>query len=149
MKSWKKALLIVSGVFPLLILQLLFARDLLAQSATSLIQPSQSQGGWRFDNGQEFPGAKGPLFLSESEFRGQPVLTLHADFSGGGNYVQAAVNLPDRPLETLSFSVKVPVGQGYIPIRLVDGSKQCHQVKLKLNFKGGWQQITVPVETFF
>ena len=80
MKSWKKALLIVSGVFPLLILQLLFSRDLLAQSATSLIQPSQSQGGWRFDNGQEFPGAKGPLFLSESEFRGQPVLTLHADF---------------------------------------------------------------------
>ena len=34
-------------------------------------------------------------------------------------------------------------------IRLVDGSDQCHQIRLRINEKGGWQQIVLPVEEFF
>ncbi|MFT5123332.1 MAG: hypothetical protein ACI97B_001965 [Verrucomicrobiales bacterium] len=133
----------------LLILLLAGPSVLFAQSAISLIQPTQKMGGWQFDNGQEFPGAKGALALAEAQHRDQPVLALQADFTGGGNYVQASVKLPKQSVDTLSFWVKIPPGTGVLPVRLVDGSGQCHQVKLKLNDKGGWQQISVPVERFF
>ena len=32
-----------------------------AQEAVSLMKPGQPRMGWSFDNGQEFPGAKGGL----------------------------------------------------------------------------------------
>lgn len=119
------------------------------QQPLSLINPAQQRGGWKFDNGREFPGARGELELSAERFRDQPVLALRGDFKQGGNYVQAAIALPDLPVERLSFWLNAPAGSTAIPIRLVDGSGQCHQLKLRLNDKGGWQQITLPVDEFF
>ncbi|MCA9271348.1 MAG: hypothetical protein KDA41_22850, partial [Planctomycetales bacterium] len=119
------------------------------QAPISLIDAKQDQGGWKFDNGREFPGARGQIALAETRFREQPVLALRSDFTQGGNYVQAAVDLPNAPIETLSFWVNAPRGATALPIRLIDASGQCHQVRLKVNDKGGWQQIIVPVDEYF
>lgn len=115
----------------------------------SLIFPEKSQGGWAFDNGKEFPGAKGELKLADKKYRNKPVLSLQGDFTKGGNYVQAAISLPDVPINTLSFWVNVPSGVQSIPVRLIDATKQCHQLKLKINDKGGWQKIVLPLEELF
>ena len=114
-----------------------------------LIDAGKKHGGWRFGNGAEFPGAKGTLELASERLRDQPVLALRGDFSGGGNYVQASIALPDIPVDTLSFWLNAPAGCPAVPIRLVDGSGQCHQLKLKVNDKGGWQHIVLPVDDFF
>lgn len=120
-----------------------------SQQPTALIDADAKRGGWRFDNGREFPGARGGLELAAEPFRDQPVLALRSDFTEGGNYVQAAVSLPKVPVDTLSLWVNAPAGASSIPIRLIDATGQCHQLKLKLNDKGGWQQITLPVDDYF
>ena len=127
----------------------IFSRVAVCEEPMSLIDHGDKQGGWRFDNGREFPGAKGQLVLADEHFRDQPVLSLRGDFTEGGNYVQAAVDLPDVPMDTLSFWIDVPAGTSTVPIRLIDGTKQCHQLRIKLNDKGGWQKITLPVEEYF
>ncbi len=120
-----------------------------AQDAISLIDRTKAGGGWKFDNGREFPGATGSLEVSEERFREQPVLDLHGNFTKGGNYVQAAISLPEIPIETLSFWANLPPGADSLPMRLVDGTGQCHQIRLKMNDKGGWQHIVLPVDRFF
>lgn len=120
-----------------------------SQQPVALIDPSQPAGGWRFDNGREFPGARGKLELAAEGFRGQPVLSLHGDFTQGGNYVQAWVALPKDRLDTLSFWVNAPVGSKRLPIRYTDANDQVHQINLKLNEKGGWQQLVLPLDKFF
>ena len=129
---------------------LFFASTLCAQSgAIQLIDPAQPKGGWRFDNGREFPGAKGSLELDSENFQGQPVLVLNGNFTGGGNYVQTLINLPSAPVDTFSFWINIPAGTNTLPVRLGDGSGQTHQLRLKLNDKGGWQKIVVPVDEYF
>lgn len=118
-----------------------------AQEPLPLIQPSEELGGWSFGNGPEFPGAKGELKLVDET--GVPTLELHGDFSGGGTYVQAACRLPDVSIESLSFDVKVPAGVGQLTTRLIDGSGQCHQLRVRLNDKGGWQTFKFPVARYF
>jgi hypothetical protein len=119
------------------------------QQPIALIDGNKEKGGWEFGNGPEYPGARGTLELAAETYRDKPVLNLYGDFSQGGNYVQAAFNLPEIPIDTLSFWVHAPTGVKQLTIRLVDGSEQCHQVRLKINEKGGWQQIVMPVEKFF
>jgi hypothetical protein len=114
-----------------------------------LIDGTKAAGGWGFGNGPEFPGAHGGLELAAETFRDQLVLTLYGDFSKGGNYVQASVGLPETPIDTLSFWVNTAAGTKQLTVRLVDGSDQCHQVRLRINEKGGWQQVAMPVEEFF
>ncbi|MFT7639047.1 MAG: hypothetical protein ACI9G1_000774, partial [Pirellulaceae bacterium] len=120
-----------------------------ARQTISLIDTEQEQGGWGFGNGAEFPGAKGELKLVQERFRDKPILALRGDFSKGGNYVQGAIDLPDVPVDVLSFWLNAPNGSDTITIRVVDGSDQCHQLKLKVNDKGGWQRISLPVDEFF
>ncbi len=132
-----------------LMLAAAMAHAALSQQPTSLIDADARQGGWRFDNGREFPGARGELELADESFGDQPVLALRGNFTEGGNYVQAAVSLPKTPVDTLSLWVNAPAGASSIPVRLIDGTDQCHQLKLKLNDKGGWQQITLPVDEYF
>ncbi len=114
-----------------------------------LINSQQPLKAWSFGNGAEFPGAKGELAVASDTFQDQPALRLHGNFSQGGNYVQAQIHLPETPVETLSFWVNVPRGVSQLPIRLIDGSGQCHQLRLKLGDKGGWQQLVLPVDEFF
>jgi hypothetical protein len=135
--------------FILLVVCVMFADRVAGEQPLSLIDATKSQGGWKFGNGSEFPGARGSLELSSERFRDQPVLALHGDFSQGGNYVQAQLALPDTPIDEFSFWINTPAGADAITIRLIDASEQCHQLKLKINDKGGWQQIKLPVVEFF
>lgn len=128
---------------------LLGCTTLHAQETISLIEPEQPTKGWNMGLGLEFPGAKGKLVAADETFRESPVLSLQADFTGGGNYIDAQLKLPEQPIETLSFWVKIPAGLTSLPIRLIDGSGQCHQLRLKLNDRGEWQQVSLPVERFF
>lgn len=121
----------------------------ICQQPIPLINGNEEKGGWEFGNGPEFPGARGKLELAAESYRDEPVLSLYGDFSKGGNYVQAAIGLPEIAIDTLSFWVNAPAGVSQLTVRLVDASEQCHQIKLKINEKGGWQQIVLPVEKFF
>ncbi|MFP4058248.1 MAG: hypothetical protein ACLF0G_15380 [Candidatus Brocadiia bacterium] len=114
-----------------------------------LIDPGKPAGGWTFGNGPEFPGARGELRLAEERFRGKPVLSLHGDFTKGGNYVQAWIALPKGPVEALSFWVNTPPGSKRLPIRFTDAEDTVHQVNLKLDERGGWQHMVFPVKDFF
>ncbi len=127
----------------------LLASVALGQQPVSLIDAHQSAGGWKFGNGPEFPGARGKLELAAEPFRDHPVLSLSGDFTQGGNYVEASIVLPETPVEALSFWVNCPTGAKQLTIRLVDGSEQVHQIRLKIHEKGGWQQLVLPVEEYF
>ncbi|MFW6108261.1 MAG: hypothetical protein ACOC8D_00455 [bacterium] len=128
---------------------LALAAAALGGEAVPLIDPAQPRGGWTFGNGPEFPGARGTLELADEPFRGKPVLSLHGDFTEGGNYVQAWVPLPKTEVETLSFWVNAPAGSKRLPIRFTDADDKVHQINLKLNAKGGWQHIDLPIARFF
>jgi len=126
----------------------------LAQNPVSLIDPEKPTSGWEYGDGPEFPGARGKLEVAAGNsaaetFRDKPVLSLHGDFTDGGNYVQAEVALPGSGVGTLSFWVNSPAGSLGLPIRWMDTGGKVHQLKLKLNDKGGWQQIVLPLDDFF
>lgn len=85
---------------------------------------------WTFDNGQEFPGAKGSLsVVKEGPQEGQNCLKLAGDFAGGGAYVQTirdlkAVDMKD--LAAIRLKVKSDNTKA-ISVRLIDSTGQCHQ----------------------
>ena len=76
-------------------------------------------------------------------------MELQGNFDKGGQYVQAQTSLPNLPIETLSFWVNIPGGCNQLPICLIDGTGQCHQLRLKINERPGWQQIVIPVDDYF
>ncbi|MCZ7643828.1 MAG: hypothetical protein M5U26_00860 [Planctomycetota bacterium] len=113
------------------------------------IEADKPLGGWTFMNGPEFPGATGALELvPEAEGLGRPALKLSGDFTKGGNYVQAAKEFEKGLVARLAFRVKAP-GAKQLTIRVVDGSKQCHQINLKLDAGDGWQALDFPLLDFF
>ncbi len=123
-----------------------------AEQDVQLLVSGKPALGWAFDNGREFPGAKGELEAdAEVKHDGRESLRLSGDFTGGGNYVQmsrdvAALNLN---LSALSFWIKAP-GVSGIGMRLIDGSKQCHQISLHFDpVSDDWRLVTFPVERFF
>lgn len=125
------------------------AATAIGQQPLPLIDARQAAGGWQFDNGREFPGAQGKLELASETFRDQPVLSLHGDFTQGGNYVQAWVALPKTGLAALSFWVNAPANSQRLPIRYTDAKDRVHQINLKLHEKGGWQHLMLPIDDFF
>jgi len=115
----------------------------------ALILADKPGGGWAFDNGQEFAGAKGDLTLDDTVPPARrPALRLRGDFSGGGKYVQAGTALPAKPIDALSFWIKAP-GAEMGTLRLTDSTGQCHQIKLKLESAAGWQKVYLPVAELF
>lgn len=138
------------GIFVLAILLFSgFGAKAFAETPSALIDPEKPAEGWQFGDGPEFPGARGELTVAAEPFRGKPVLSLHGDFTGGGNYVQAETALPTAKIGRLSFWVNSPTGSERLPIRLMDENNKVHQLNLRLNPKGGWQQIVLPVDDFF
>lgn len=115
----------------------------------ALIHADQPAGGWRIGLGKEFPGARGELRFAEQRFEGRPVLELDADFSDGGKYIEAATDLPNVPIDAVSFWLSAPVGADTIVMRLIDGSGQVHQFRLKISDRGGWQKIDFPLRRYF
>lgn len=107
--------------------------------------------GWNFDNGQEFPGAKGALVVDATVKHGdQESLFLSADFSGGGCYVQMGRDVSALKVDpsVISFWLRAP-GVKSISMRLCDSSGQCHQLVQNVEASDDWRQITLPVEKFF
>ncbi|MCY3024201.1 MAG: hypothetical protein NTW87_34935 [Planctomycetota bacterium] len=117
-----------------------------AESTVSLIAPDKPQGGWSFGNGPEFPGATGTLSVETDADK--PVLVLHGDFTKGGNYVQAGRDLPGVAFDKLSFRLKA-AGANRVTMRIVDASKQCHQIDLRLDGGDAWQAMEFPIAEFF
>ncbi len=125
------------------------ATSAFAQDTTNLINPDSAMNDWSFSLGQEFPGAKGQMTLEPeaSPSRG-PALKLHGDFSGGGNYVAAARDLPAVNPRMLSFNLKYP-GASQISLRLTDTGGTTHQIVFSIDPRDGWQRVQFPVDAFF
>jgi hypothetical protein len=134
----------------LLSLSILRSQPAIASEEIALIDQAAPTSGWRFDNGQEFPGAKGGFSADDSvEPQYRPALRLDGDFTGGGNYVQIGRDLPVADIESLSVWIKAPEGMGQTTMRLIDGTGQCHQFNLKVESHGEWQRILFPVARYF
>ncbi|MBE3124016.1 MAG: hypothetical protein IMZ65_04360, partial [Planctomycetes bacterium] len=121
-----------------------------AQAMMDLLPgPAAENFGWTFDNGQEFPGATGKLSVdAAAKHNGKDSLRLDADFTKGGNYVQAAGPLPDKDIGELSFWLRAP-GSDALAIRIIDAGGQCHQINLKIQQTDEWQQVVFPLARFF
>lgn len=98
---------------------------------------------WMFLNGPEFPGASGKL-----SFPAPGTGRLEGDFSGGGDYVQAALRNPvDLPeARALRFEVKTTARR--LSFRFRDASGQSHQRSLPLSGSdAGFQAVTFPFQS--
>lgn len=95
---------------------------------------------WTFNNGAEFPGAKGSFRLGNDHQK--PVGVLKYDFSGGGNYVEASCNVSIGKINALSFQVKSAHRQSIL-IRVIDHSDQCLQFYKSYSRKNQWQAFRV------
>ncbi|MGC9259669.1 MAG: cellulase family glycosylhydrolase [Phycisphaerae bacterium] len=95
---------------------------------------------WTFWNGAEFPGAKGSFKIIQDHQT--PVGLLNYNFAGGGNYVDAGVNVAIKKAGTLVFKVKSAHRQSVL-VRVVDHSGQCLQFYRRYSKIGHWQPIAV------
>ncbi len=121
-----------------------------SQAMTDLLAgPAAENYGWTFDNGREFPGATGKLSVdADAKHNGKDSLRLDADFTKGGNYVQAAGALPEKDVGEISFWLRAP-GSDVLAIRIVEAAGQCHQINLKIQQTDDWQQVVFPLARFF
>lgn len=138
---------------------ILLAAFLLSTIVTSLladdiplIDSAEPVKGWKFGNGQEFPGAKGAV-TSDPDVKkdGKSSLRLVADLSGGGNYCDMSrdVSAMKLEVESVSFWLKAP-GMDKVTMRLIDGSGRCHQLGLKLDPPSDdWRLVSFPIARFF
>lgn len=102
------------------------------------------EGRWQFDNGGEFPGAKGSFERSKDaahvgEYGGK----LNFDFTGGGNYVAAICKLSSAPdIKGVRVRVKNPSGTG-VTFRYTDQSGQTLQKSVALAPSRDWEEIEI------
>jgi hypothetical protein len=101
---------------------------------------------WRFDNGQEFPGAKGSLaVVQDLPELGKASLKLSGDFTHGGAYVETIKDL--KPLELSDVSaIRVKYKADHVAsigVRLGDGTGQCHQTHMKIQNDGQWHELVI------
>jgi len=127
-------------------LALLLASTARAQATVSLLGPREA---WNFNNGAEFPGAKGGLTADDDQGReGRKSLKLVGDFTGGGGYVQAGRKIENVDIRELTLWLRTPTTTRFT-LRLNDGSGQTHQIVFKTEAKEEWQEIRFPVEQFY
>ena len=101
---------------------------------------------WAFHNGPEFPGATASFERSaEAAHDGDAGGRLAFDFTGGGAYVQAMVELPAEPaLEAVELWIRKPV-TNRMTFRCVDEAQQTFQKSL--NFaRTDWQRVRVRLD---
>jgi hypothetical protein len=95
---------------------------------------------WNFNDGREFPGAKGHYDASPDEHH--PAGILSFDFTHGGNYVDAERPVSIAPAAELRFAVKSAKPRT-IMIRLIDATKQCHQYSRPYFVPGSTQTLRI------
>lgn len=116
-----------------------------AEEGVSLLEPGQPSMGWVFDNGQEYPGAKGGLVAVESSSpEGGDVLRLTGDFSEGGAYVQMLRDVSAGEVGGLVFKVKAS-NVDRMKLRLIDETGQCFQSNPIMLGEGSWQEVNVDI----
>jgi Beta-galactosidase len=104
---------------------------------------------WTFSNGAEFPGAKGSFKRAteaahEGKFGGQ----LTFDFTGGGNYVGAILQMPEGGAGATSgwnglrLWLKRPEGNDFV-FRYSDSAGQTFQKWVECP-AGRWVRVTIP-----
>lgn len=103
---------------------------------------------WAFNNGPEFPGAKGRIDWDGREGHdAQGCLALHHDFSGGGNYVEASFALPEGDtVRVVRLWIKKP-GAHKMTFRATDSGGQTFQKPLEYDF-ADWQQVEVDLSSW-
>lgn len=103
-------------------------------------------GPWQYNNGSEFPGAKGSLTVVEGPTDGKQSLRLNADFSGGGRYVGTRNSLASLDInltEAIDLQVRSEEVKEF-SLRLVDSSNQTHQRHgIKMVADGNWHAVTI------
>ena len=136
----------------LFLLVLFFLTSALIAQEIPLIDPAAPADGWKFDNGQEFPGAKGSLALDSAMVRdGKPTLRLVADLTAGGNYVSMSREVSQLKLEveSVSFWLKAPKVER-LTLRLIDDGDRCHQISLGFDkASDDWRLVSFPIQRFF
>ncbi len=95
---------------------------------------------WAFWNGAEFPGAKGSFKIIQDHQ--VPVGIIKYNFAGGGNYVDAGVNVAIKKAGTLAFKVKSAHRQRIL-IRIGDSSSQTDQWILPYSKINHWQRFRI------
>ncbi len=119
-------------------------------TAVKLDELDDGRTEWTFDNGQEFPGAKGSLTIVKDEpQKGQSCLKLAGDFSGGGAYVQTIRGLKEVEMKDLA-SIRLKVKSDNVKtmsLRLGDRSGQCHQrAGVSVIADGKWHDLVLKPE---
>lgn len=109
----------------------------------------EGTGSWQYNNGNEFPGAKGSLSIVRGPSDGKQALRLSADFSGGGRYVGTRNSLAAFDAK-LTTAIELQVRSDEVKefsLRLVDSSNQTHQRHgLKVIADGQWHAMTIDPE---
>ena len=104
---------------------------------------------WTFSNGAEFPGAKGDFDRAkEAAHDGQVGGKLAFDFTSGGNYVGAILQVPESSLAAtgdwtgLSLWLKRPEGNDFV-LRYTDSAGQTFQKRIE-SPEARWVRLTIP-----
>jgi len=104
---------------------------------------------WTFSNGAEFPGAKGSFErASEAAHEGQFGGKLNFDFTGGGNYVGAIVQMPESGAGAtgewngLRLWLQRPEGND-VTFLYSDSAGQTFQKPVECP-AGRWVRVTIP-----
>ncbi|MFN3150083.1 hypothetical protein [Bremerella sp.] len=109
----------------------------------------EGTGAWQYNNGNEFPGAKGSLSIVRGPSDGKQALRLSADFNGGGRYVGTRNSLAAFDAK-LTTAIELQVRSDEVKefsLRLVDSSNQTHQRHgLKVIADGQWHPMTIDPE---
>jgi len=120
----------------------------MAQDAVPLIDPARV-GDWKFNNGQEFPGATGSLEIDpDAKRQDHESLRLVGDFTKGGQYVEAGRKIDKVDIRELVMWVRNP-DSDHLSLRINDASGQTHQIAIKTEPSAEWQRVTLPLEQFF
>lgn len=120
-----------------------------ADDAVALLDPAKPNLGWWFNDGREFPGAKGGVEKdADVQHGGKPALKVTGDFTQGGIYVSADGRIPDIDVRELSFWIK-NLEADLLTLRVIEASGRCHQFTLQANPSPDWQQITLPLRAYF
>jgi hypothetical protein len=112
-------------------------------SETESFNDPQSADVWSFNNGPEWPGARGTLERRPQGGRNQDgVLVLEYNFERGGSYVAAIAELPtDRTVHAVRFWVNKPAAN-LMTFRATDSEGETFQKSLRFDFRG-WQQLEI------
>ena len=109
----------------------------------SLINPENPLEGWNFENGAEFPGAKGKMTASEKK---PGAIRLYGDFTGGGECVRIIRSITYDKIGSIAFDVDTSAER--VGVVLTDGSGQCHMLHFTRTVDD-WNRIVIPIPSLF